>query len=48
MVLRGLGVRGVAEPGQITSFEFTPQQAGTFSINCGMNMMQPATLLVTQ
>ena len=28
--------------------DFTPTQAGTFEINCGMNMMQPGYLIVTQ
>ena len=48
MGLRGLGEHGIATPGQVTPFEFTPQQAGTFEITCSMEMMQPGTLIVTQ
>ncbi len=48
MTVRALGVRGMASPGQTVPVEFTPQQAGTFEINCGMSMMQPGTLIVTQ
>jgi plastocyanin domain-containing protein len=48
VTIRGLGVRAMATPGQVVPFEFTPQQAGTFEINCGMSMMQPGTLIVTQ
>jgi len=48
VTIRGLGVRGMATPGQVVPFEFTPQQTGTFEINCGMSMMQPGTLIVTQ
>ena len=28
--------------------EFTPQQTGTFEMNCGMNMMVPGYVLVTE
>jgi hypothetical protein len=48
VTFKGLGIRGIATPGQVTPLEFTPGQAGTFEINCGMNMMQPGTLIVTQ
>jgi hypothetical protein len=48
VTIRGLNVRGIATPGQVVPFEFTPQQAGTFEINCGMSMMQPGALIVTQ
>ena len=27
--------------------DFTPAQAGTFRITCGMNMFGPGTLIVT-
>jgi plastocyanin len=46
--LRGLGEHGIATPGEVTAFEFTPQQTGKFEINCSMNMMRPGYLLVTQ
>jgi hypothetical protein len=48
VTIRGLGVQGRATPGQVVPFEFTPRQAGTYEINCGMSMMQPGTLIVTQ
>jgi hypothetical protein len=48
MTIRRLGVQGSASPGQVVPIEFTPQQAGTFEINCGMSMMQPGALIVTQ
>lgn len=46
--LRGLGEHGIATPGQVTAFQFTPQQTGQFEINCSMNMMRPGYLIVTQ
>ncbi|HEX8598640.1 MAG TPA: hypothetical protein VF952_09005 [Chloroflexia bacterium] len=48
MALRGLGASGVANPGEVTAMDFTPQQTGTFEINCGMNMMVPGYVIVTQ
>jgi hypothetical protein len=48
VTIRGLNVQGRATPGQVVPIEFTPQQAGTFEINCGMSMMQPGALIVTQ
>jgi plastocyanin domain-containing protein len=35
-------------PGEVTSMEFTPTEVGTFEINCGMNMMEPGYVIVTQ
>jgi len=32
----------------VTSFTFTPQQAGVFEINCGMLMMDPGHMVVTR
>jgi plastocyanin domain-containing protein len=48
VTLRGLGAHGVATPGQVTSMDFTPDKAGIFQINCGMQMMDPGYLIVTQ
>jgi hypothetical protein len=48
LVLRGLGVNTLVTPGQIKTLEFTPEKAGTYSINCGMNMMRSAMLVVTE
>ena len=48
MALRGLGASGVANPGEVTTMEFTPTQAGTFEINCGMGMMRPGYVIVTE
>ena len=45
--LRGLGEHGIATPGQVTAFQFTPQQTGQFEINCSMRMMSPGYLIVT-
>ncbi len=46
VVFQGLGVRQIVSPGQITTFEFTPERAGSYSITCSMGMMRPATLRV--
>jgi hypothetical protein len=46
--VRGLGVHGIVEPGNITSMDFTPDRTGIFQINCGMQMMDPGYLIVTQ
>ena len=48
MVLQGLGARGVANPGQVTTMDFTPTQAGTYQMTCGMGMFGPGTVIVTQ
>jgi hypothetical protein len=48
VVLRGLGVSTIIVPGKIATVEFTPEQAGTYSINCGMSMMKTAILAVTE
>jgi hypothetical protein len=44
--LRGLGEHGIATPGEVTAFTFTPKLAGSFEINCSMNMMRPGRLIV--
>jgi hypothetical protein len=46
--VRGLGVHGIVEPGSVTSMDFTPDSTGVFQINCGMQMMDPGYLIVTQ
>jgi hypothetical protein len=46
--IRSLGVGGTAKPGEVTEMEFTPGKAGVFQINCGMQMMEPGYLIVTQ
>jgi plastocyanin domain-containing protein len=43
-----LGVSAVASPGQVVPMEFTPPESGIYQINCGMLMMDPGYLLVTQ
>lgn len=48
MALRGLGVSGVASPGEKTALDFTPTQAGTFQMTCGMGMFGPGYVVVTQ
>ena len=45
--LRDLGEHGIATPGEVTHFEFTPQKLGSFEINCSMHMMKPGQLIVT-
>jgi hypothetical protein len=47
VVVRGLGVNGIVPSGKIATFEFTPERVGTYTINCGMSMMRPASLQVT-
>jgi hypothetical protein len=37
----------VATPGQVTAMDFTPDKTGVFQINCGMQMMVPGYLIVT-
>lgn len=46
--LRGLGVHAIANPGEITTLDFTPAQSGIFQINCNMQMMNPGYLIVTE
>jgi hypothetical protein len=45
--VKGLGVHGIAVPGQVAPMDFTPTESGVFEINCSMNMMQRGYLLVT-
>ncbi len=47
-MLQGLGARGVANPGEVSAIDFTPTQAGTFRMTCGMDMFGPGTIIVTQ
>jgi hypothetical protein len=44
LVLQGLGIGKYVPPGKIATFEFTPQKAGAFGMNCGMSMMKPGRL----
>jgi hypothetical protein len=44
--VKGLGVHGIAVPGQVAPMDFTPTESGVFEINCSMNMMQRGYLLV--
>jgi hypothetical protein len=46
--LAGLGVHGIANPGETTTLDFTPDRAGIFQINCNMQMMSPGYLIVTE
>jgi plastocyanin len=46
--LRGLGVHGIANPGETTTLDFTPAEVGIFQINCNMQMMNPGYLIVTE
>jgi plastocyanin len=48
VVFKGLGAHAIAEPGKVTTAEFTPTQAGVYEINCGMDMMEPGYLVVAQ
>jgi plastocyanin domain-containing protein len=48
VAFRGLGAHGVAEPGQVTTTEFTANATGVYEINCGMEMMRPGYILVTE
>jgi plastocyanin domain-containing protein len=38
----------VVAPGQKSTLDFTPAQAGTFQMTCGMNMFGPGYVIVTQ
>ena len=46
--IQGLGVHGIATPGEVSQMSFTPNQAGVYQINCGMQMMEPGYLIVAQ
>jgi hypothetical protein len=48
VIVRGLGLNTIVSPGQIKTLEFVPEQAGTYTVNCGMNMMKTALLTVTE
>jgi hypothetical protein len=48
VVMRGLGINTFVVPGQTKTVEFLPERVGTYTINCGMGMMKPATLRVTE
>jgi plastocyanin domain-containing protein len=48
VAFRGLGAHGLAEPGQVTTAEFTASATGVYEINCGMEMMEPGYILVTE
>lgn len=48
VAFRGLGAHGLAEPGQVTTAEFTASDTGVYEINCGMEMMEPGYILVTE
>jgi heme/copper-type cytochrome/quinol oxidase subunit 2 len=48
VAFRGLGAHGLAEPGQVTTAEFTPSATGVYEINCGMEMMELGYILVTE
>lgn len=38
----------MVQPGQNSSLDFTPNQAGTFKMSCGMGMFGPGYVIVTQ
>jgi plastocyanin domain-containing protein len=46
LVFQGLGVSKLISPSRITTFEFTPEKAGSYSITCTMHMMKAARLEV--
>jgi plastocyanin domain-containing protein len=46
--IEGLGVHGIATPGEVSKIEFTPSKTGIFQINCNMHMMDPGYIIVTQ
>lgn len=46
--MTGEGVHGIAMPDRTTSIDFTPVVAGTYEINCEMNMTPPSYLIVTE
>ena len=48
VLIRGLRINGVIPPGKIATLEFTPEQAGDYSISCGMGMMRAGILRVTE
>ncbi|HVF99147.1 MAG TPA: cupredoxin domain-containing protein [Chloroflexia bacterium] len=48
VAFRGLGAHGLAEPGQVTTTEFTAPATGVYEINCGREMMKPGYILVTE
>lgn len=35
-------------PGQPSTLDFTPTEAGTFQLTCGMGMFGPGYVIVTQ
>jgi heme/copper-type cytochrome/quinol oxidase subunit 2 len=47
VVVYGVGAQGVAILGQVVPMDFTPPKPGVYEINCGMKMMQPGYLVVT-
>lgn len=48
VAFRGLGAHGLAQPGKINTAEFTASTTGVYEINCGMEMMEPGYILVTE
>lgn len=48
VAFRGLGTHGLAEPGRVNTAEFTASATGVYEINCGMEMMEPGYILVTE
>jgi hypothetical protein len=48
VAFRGLGAHGLAQPGKINTAEFTASATGVYEINCGMEMMEPGYILVTE
>ena len=48
LIVRGLGINTIVHPGKVATLQFTPEKAGTYGINCGMNMMRSATLSVVE
>ncbi|MEA2574521.1 MAG: Cupredoxin-like domain [Chloroflexia bacterium] len=48
VAFRGLGAHGLAQPGKVNTTEFTASTTGVYEINCGMQMMEPGYILVTE
>jgi plastocyanin domain-containing protein len=48
VTIRGLGASVEVVPGQESSLDFMPTQAGTYVMTCEMNMFGPGYVIVTQ
>ncbi|MEO8287082.1 MAG: cupredoxin domain-containing protein [Chloroflexota bacterium] len=46
--ITALGARGFIDPGQPSTMDFTPSEAGVYEINCPMRMVSPSYIVVTE